>query len=672
MSTPAPRPRKPRIGSVARDHRRRRAVDLGRLESLEPRTLMAVMTVTTNVDTIDPSDNALSLREAIEVSNGTRPIASLSAFEQLLVSGSLSAPAPNTIQFASPNLRLISPVNAVGDLPATGRNQIIVADVQGSLHFRIFDASGQLLFDAGETSPSLFGKASIIADLKLLLTGLWAKSPLTQDEVNSVIKRVLAIDDHRPPMNVVVTSPLPALTSPVEIHGGGQSNPVDQPDVNLGVPYVRIDGRTLGLAQPGLLANGLSIQAANCRIIHMIVTGFLGSGVEITGAGSQGNSLFGNFIGTLPDPINGRNFAGGAALRNGVGLSITSSNNRIGGNTPGLPNVIANNGVGVRIDKPFGTGNLLQGNFILDNVAQGVYVSSSNNTIGEALTGGGNVISGNGAQGVLITGGADVQGNNLLGNLIGTDIGVVGSNPPKGLWARANGLEGVLIRDSPKNIVGGNTAAARNVIGGNLGDGVVITGAESAGNRVHGNWIGFNIVNGLVSLGLANHNGVVIDAPGNDVGGSNDGEGNTISLNRSHGILISGNLSSGTRVLGNTIGLNPDKGSDFGNTLDGVHVVDAKNTLIGGTTLGARNYISGNNHGIVLSGVNTTGSRIQGNFIGTAGDGRTDLGNAVNGVFIVNSPLNTVGGTETGAGNVISGNDRGVEIRGAGSQDNEI
>ena len=38
----------------------------------------------------------------------------------------------------------MSPVIDVGDIPTEGKNLIIVADVQGVLHFRTFDADGRL------------------------------------------------------------------------------------------------------------------------------------------------------------------------------------------------------------------------------------------------------------------------------------------------------------------------------------------------------------------------------------------------------------------------------------------------------------------------------------------------------------------------------------------------
>ena len=64
---------------------------------------------------------------------------------------------------------------------------------------------------------------------------------------------------------------------------------------------------------------------------------------------------------------------------------------------------------------------------------------------------------------------------------------------------------------------------------------------------------------------------------------------------------------------------------------------------------------SSSRFGIEVSG---TGSNlIEGNLIGTAADGLSALGNAFDGVLILNaSGGNTVGGTVAGAGNVISGN----------------
>ncbi len=272
--------------------------------------------------------------------------------------------------------------------------------------------------------------------------------------------------------------------------------------------------------------DGLNIETSNCIVNGLVVTGFSGVGISISGTGSQGNWLWGDFVGAMPDPTNGRYFTvlDPAGLSNSVaGVEITSSNNRVGGNTPGAFCVIANNGydasgnsvggVGLLITGQGGTGNIIEGNGIFSNAAQGILLESSNNTIGEALAGGGNSIAGNGADGVLITGGPDVQGNGLLGNYIGTMFGTVDNLITLGQAADPNHGNGVLIDNSPNNYVGSELAASKNIIGSNDLDGIDITGAAAYNNLVLNDWIGFNIVNGLESF-LPNQNGLDISAPG--------------------------------------------------------------------------------------------------------------------------------------------------------------
>ena len=79
-----------------RDRRKTRVM---RVEPLEDRRLLATITVNTTADdTISGRD--LSLREAIEVSDGTLAVSSLSTQEQALVSGAVGA--TNTIGFNIP------------------------------------------------------------------------------------------------------------------------------------------------------------------------------------------------------------------------------------------------------------------------------------------------------------------------------------------------------------------------------------------------------------------------------------------------------------------------------------------------------------------------------------------------------------------------------------------
>ena len=48
----------------------------------------------------------------------------------------------------------------------------------------------------------------------------------------------------------------------------------------------------------------------------------------------------------------------------------------------------------------------------------------------------------------------------------------------------------VNVDDSANNLIGGATAAARNIISGNAGDGVFVSGASAQGNVISGNYVG--------------------------------------------------------------------------------------------------------------------------------------------------------------------------------------
>jgi titin len=111
-------------------------------------------------------------------------------------------------------------------------------------------------------------------------------------------------------------------------------------------------------------------------------------------------------------------------------------------------------------------------------------------------------------------------------------------------------------------------------------------------------------------------------------------------------------------VEGNYIGTDVTGTQALGNH-DGILVYNNP-SVIGGTDAGAGNVISGNrNDGIFLS---SPASLVQGNYIGTDFTGANALGNAMDGVF-VNSFYNLIGGTVPGAGNTIAFNGRdGVRI----------
>ena len=113
--------------------------------------------------------------------------------------------------------------------------------------------------------------------------------------------------------------------------------------------------------------------------------------------------------------------------------------------------------------------------------------------------------------------------------------------------------------------------------------------------------------------------------------------------------------STGTIIQGNFIGVNINGDTSLGWGGDGIFV-NSLNTTIGGNTAGSRNIISGNGVGIRISSSFIENNTIQGNYIGTDVSGSLDLGNSLEGLRIPSSN-NLIGGPNAGEGNVISGND---------------
>ena len=139
-------------------------------------------------------------------------------------------------------------------------------------------------------------------------------------------------------------------------------------------------------------------------------------------------------------------------------------------------------------------------------------------------------------------------------------------------------------------------------------------------------------------------------------------------INRfSHGIILGG----GTNVIaGNYIGTDVTGTLARGNTSRGIWITNSAGNLIGGTTASARNLISGNTfNGVEISGAGASNNLVQGNFIGTTASGTAALTNNGDGVLIQNSAgNNTIGGTNSGARNIISASGGpGVEISSAGA-----
>ncbi|MBI4749351.1 MAG: hypothetical protein HY774_12740 [Acidobacteria bacterium] len=136
--------------------------------------------------------------------------------------------------------------------------------------------------------------------------------------------------------------------------------------------------------------------------------------------------------------------------------------------------------------------------------------------------------------------------------------------------------------------------------------------------------------------------------------------GLVINRFQAYGIELS--TGSSNQIEGCFIGTNVAGDTDLGNLLDGIRVSDSTNNTIGGSAVGNRNIISGNNsHGIDIDFDTTTpptGNTIVGNYIGVNAAGTGDLGNSFHGID-TSSSTTTIGGSAVAQRNVISGNNRG-------------
>lgn len=308
----------------------------------------------------------------------------------------------------------------------------------------------------------------------------------------------------------------------------------------------------------------------------------------------------------------------GNSILGRIDISYGASDNLIGGGEPGVRNVVGG------VHMVYGAHhNQVQGNYI------GVDATGSHRTWGGVTVWNGahdNVIGTDGdgvddytegnviGYGVYIRGGwdhpADVRDNVVAGNLIGTDAtGLIALGPTNN-------------SDVPAGVAVGEGASHTRI--GTNGDGI---SDDAERNVISGGWI----------YGVKpNYYGDATDTiiAGNYIGTNKNG---TAALPNELGVEVGG---INTR---------------FGTDGDGIH------------DEAERNVVSGNITGV---GVGGTGNRIAGNYIGTDATGLLPLGNET-GVLLSGAAINTViGGTSPGLGNVISGNrGAGIDSIGWGAPD---
>jgi len=259
------------------------------------------------------------------------------------------------------------------------------------------------------------------------------------------------------------------------------------------------------------------------------------------------------------------------------------------------------------------------------------------------------------ADGIHIDSGSD--GHTIVGNFIGS-FNADGSNAGTG---ERNGAEGI-DSNGANVVIGGTTAADRNVISGNTSAYNIYLATGANGTIIQGNYIGTDATGTSAFTSTNSSYGIMLETSASNVtiGGTAAGAGNVISGFSNRGVWVT---TTGTvTVQGNKIGTDVTGTVDLGNTGYGLYVDDGGTVTIGGTAAGAGNLVSGNDGGGIYVGGSVTAT-VQGNIVGLNASGTAALGNTGVGIFLTSSKATTVGGSTAAARNVISGNSsHGIEV----------
>ncbi|MCC7020695.1 MAG: hypothetical protein IT332_13115 [Ardenticatenales bacterium] len=400
-----------------------------------------------------------------------------------------------------------------------------------------------------------------------------------------------------------------------------------------------IGSKNIGIAiTKGALGNHIGQAGAG-----NIVVGYQ-YGILISDAGTDNNVVEGNLIGLFQGTPT---LAGNTS--NGVLIQDQSNGNRIGGPADGQGNVIGGSEIGIDITLN-SSRNRIQGNRVGTDASgmsaranlYGIVVSgSSANEIGGSAPGEGNVVSGNDYSGIAL-GEVGTVDNTILGNLIGTTADGQAALPNRG-----NGIE---LNPGVTNTRIGSPAAP-NVVSGNGGIGILVTGAGANRNVVLGNRVGTTragtapLSNGKVGIGLSS------GAQRNRIGGLNNGDGNVISGNTNGlGLAIYGQNTSHNEVRGNRIGLGAGASTDAStaNLMGLALQMGASDNLIVGNVIGHNTQIN-----VMLAESGTTRNRLERNLVGEDEAGNP-IPSPIGVVFVNGAKDNAIGGATVADGNVVA------------------
>ena len=348
------------------------------------------------------------------------------------------------------------------------------------------------------------------------------------------------------------------------------------------MPFIETDNITIDASNAGVIldgsrmaeGNGLEVLANNCKIMGLQMMYFPRNALEVQGEWNQigGNRNIGE------GPVGQGNLTSGNGL---YGIRVGGQNQLVIGNIAGLDV----------------TGTKAVPNFY------GIFVAdwSFYVTVGSAVPGEGNIISGN--QFVNM----DSWGDHtlIIGNIFGLDI--TGTRKVK-----ADTSDNLVLESGVMNAtVGGTSPGERNIISG-ARNGIIFSDPNSYQCSVIGNYIGTDITG---TKAIPNNTGVNMWTSGNHrLGGMAEGEANLISGNNI-GVQLSGYGVMDNLVLGNRIGTDASGMKSLPNDTGISACMGQHHIVIGGYTPEEGNLVCGGTFAIQISDPGITGSYIAGNSI---------------------------------------------------------
>ncbi|MBX9852994.1 MAG: T9SS type A sorting domain-containing protein [Cytophagaceae bacterium] len=459
--------------------------------------------------------------------------------------------------------------------------------------------------------------------------------------------------------NIIVT---PNRGSGVYYDGGGNDSIVGN-YFGVDATGLTVVGIGSGTAEAGFLVN--SGGAAPAMIfLNNVASCSKGAGIEVRG-GPKDNHIFrGNIIGmnasglgtTFGNVYTGLKFVPSGAVNLIIGGTTAADRNIIsmnGRSAVTIPSCTGTDGCGILLERVNGV--TIQGNYIgvdatgltaAGNGSTGIQVNGgcSAVVIGGSVAGSGNIISSNGfncsdgtapnaRHGIQFVN-ANGTNNFVRGNYVG--LGADGTT------LLGNSEEGVSSYQCGNITIGGATSLERNYIAGSR-KGVYLQVGAAINCKVIGNYIGLDITGMIVkpcSLGVH-----INGAAGNFIGGPNPGEGNIISGNTAHGILLED--ADNTTIQQNWIGIKSNGSFPAANGGDGIRIkqqgaAGTTGVLIGSPTNTALgNIIAYNANGVNIMDAASMRNQIRRNSIYCNGAAQVN-GINLNGVGNINiqiSPL---------------------------------